>query len=264
MSNTPAEIKACCAATYGNDAVALLLGESYHPGGPSLTRRMAERLRLRSGQRVVDVAAGPGASARLLATDYDVIVDGVDLGQASVDRARQLTCDAGLTAKARFHLGDAERLPLSGTEFDAVICECAFCTFPDKHAAAAEIARVLRPGGRVGITDVVLAEDGLPGDLTTLAAWVACIADARPLDEYSEILRQAGLHTIHTEHHDHALTRMIDEIDARIRLLRMTAPARLTEAGVDVEAVLRYTTLARKAVEDGQIGYALLVAEKPR
>ena len=248
MSNTPAEIKACCAATYGNDAVALLLGESYHPGGPSLTRRMAERLRLRSGQRVVDVAAGPGASARLLATDYDVIVAG----------------DAGLTAKARFHLGDAERLPLSGTEFDAVICECAFCTFPDKHAAAAEIARVLRPGGRVGITDVVLAEDGLPGDLTTLAAWVACIADARPLDEYSEILRQAGLHTIHTEHHDHALTRMIDEIDARIRLLRMTAPARLTEAGVDVEAVLRYTTLARKAVEDGQIGYALLVAEKPR
>ncbi|SFB40908.1 hypothetical protein SAMN05216266_110122 [Amycolatopsis marina] len=264
MNNTPAEIKACCADAYGGDAVALLLGESYHPGGPALTRRLAERLRLRSGQQVVDVAAGPGASARLLATDFDVTVDGVDLGEASVDRARKLTDEAGLADRARFHPGDAERVPLPDGEFDAVVCECAFCTFPDKHAAASEFARVLRPGGRVGITDVVVAGAGLPEELTTLTAWVACIADARPLGEYSAILHQAGLRTVHTEQYDDALTRMIDEIDARIRLLRMTAPARLAEAGVDVSAVLHYTTLARKTVQEGQIGYALLIAERPR
>ena len=78
--STPAEIKACCAASYGNDAVALVLGESYHPGGLSLTRKLAERLRLRSGQRVADIATGPGATARLLAADHNVTVDGVDLG----------------------------------------------------------------------------------------------------------------------------------------------------------------------------------------
>jgi arsenite methyltransferase len=260
---TPAEIKACCAASYGNDAVALLLGESYHPGGLSLTRRLADRLRLRSGQRVVDVAAGTGATARLLAVDFDVLVEGVDLGEATVARARALNDEAWLAGKVRIHVGDAERLPLPDNVFDAVVCECAFCTFPDKATAANEIFRVLRPGGRVGITDVTVAEGHLPPELTTLAAWIACIADARPLGEYTAILESAGLRAVHSESHDDALVRMIDEIEARLRLLRMTAPARLAEAAVDVDAALRYTTLARKAVEEGQIGYALLIAEKP-
>lgn len=260
MSSTPAEIKACCAASYGDDSVALLLGESYHPGGLALTRRLADQLRLRDGQRVLDVAAGPGATARLLAADYGVAVDGVDLGESTVERA----CEAaGVGRRVRFHVGDAERIPLPDGVFDAVVCECAFCTFPDKATAAAEFARVLRPGGRVGITDVTVAESGLPEELTTLTAWVACIADARTLAEYSAILDRAGLRPVHTERHDEAIARMIDEIDARLRLLRMTAPDRLADAGVDVPAVLRYTSLARQAVADGLIGYALLVAEKP-
>lgn len=256
----PERIKACCAAAYGTDAVALLLGESYHPGGLALTRRLADRLRLRDGQRVVDVAAGPGATARLLAAEYDVVVDGVDLGRSIVEHARAAS---GPPGRVRFHVGDAERIPLPDSAFDAVVCECAFCTFPDKIAAAAEFARVLRPGGRLGITDVTVSAGGLPAELTTLAAWVACIADARPLTEYSAILDRAGLRTVHTERHDEAIARMIDEIDARLRLLRMTAPDRLTDAGVDVPAVLRYTKVARQAVADGFIGYALLVAEKP-
>lgn len=255
------EVKACCAASYGSDAVALLLGDSYHPGGLPLTRRLAEGLRLGPGHRVVDVAAGPGASARLLAVEKGVTVDGVDLGAAGVERARALTAEAGLSESVRFHLGDAERLPLADGAFDAVVCECAFCTFPDKTTAAAEFARVLRPGGRVGITDVTVTGE-LPPELTTLTAWVACIADARPLQEYSVILAAAGLRTVRSESHDGALARMIDEIEARLRLLRMTSPDRLAHAGVDVDAVLRYTTLAKQAVSGGLIGYALLIAEK--
>lgn len=260
---SPEETKACCAAAYGNDAVALVLGLSYHPGGLALTRRLAERLRLRSGLRVLDVASGPGATARLLAIDYDVTVDGIDLGATTVETARKDTEAAGLSAKVRFHLGDAERIPLPDNTFDAVICECAFCTFPDKAAAAAEFARVLRPGGRVGITDVTITDQGLPAELTTLAAWVACIADAQTLEGYSDTLARAGLRTIHTERHDDAIATMIDQIEARVRLLRMTAPDQLAVAGVDVDAVLRYCRAAKEAVSDGLIGYALLVAEKP-
>lgn len=256
------EAKACCAASYGNDAVALVLGESYHPGGLTLTRRLAERLRLRTGHRVVDVASGPGSTARMLAADYDVTVDGVELGESTVATAREVTAEAGLSAKARFHVGDAERMPLPDGAFDAIMCECAFCTFPDKPTAAAEFARVLRPGGRVGITDVTITERGLPDELNTLAAWVACIADARPLAEYGRILAEAGLVVTHTEQHDDAIARMVEQIDARVRLLRMTAGQRLADAGVDVDAVLRYCALAKQAIDDGLIGYALLVAEK--
>ncbi|MDV6013641.1 methyltransferase domain-containing protein [Haloechinothrix sp. LS1_15] len=257
------ELKACCAAAYGNDAVAMVLGESYHPGGLQLSRRLAERTGLRSGHRVVDVASGRGSSARMLAADYDVTVDGVELGEDALRTARDETERAGLRAKVRFHAGDAESLPLPGATFDVVMCECALCTFPDKPSAATEFARVLRPGGRVGISDVTVSGGELGDELATLGAWVACLADARSPEGYREILAQAGLAVVHTERHDDAIRRMVEQIDARIRLLRMTSFGQLHRAGVDVDAVLRSCALAREAVSDGVIGYALLVAEKP-
>jgi len=260
----PEEIKSCCVTAYGQDAVALVLGESYHPGGLALTRRLAEGLGLRGGHRVADIASGPGATACSLAVEYGVTVDGVDLGESAVGRAHARAEGAGLSGNVRFHLGDAEHLPLPDNTFDALVCECAFCTFPDKAAAAAEFARVLRSGGRVGVTDVTVAETGLPPELTTLAAWVACIADARPVRQYTEILATAGLRMIRVEAHDDAIARTIDQIEARLGLLlRMTAVDRLAQAGVDVDAVLRYTGLAKQAVADGVLGYTLLIAEKP-
>jgi hypothetical protein len=255
------QVKACCATAYGSDAVALVLGEAYHPGGLALTRRLADTLGLRAGDRVADIAAGPGATARLLAAEYGATVDGVDLGESTVEQARAVTEEAGLSAAARFHLGDAERLPLLDNAFDAVVCECAFCTFPDKATAATEFARVLRSGGRVGITDVTAAET-LTTELSTLAAWVACIADARPLRQYAHILGAAGLRVTHTEPHDTALTVMIDQIEARVTALRMLQPDRPRAAGIDVDAVLRYVGLARRATADGLLGYVLMIAEK--
>src|SRR6516165_2311689 len=253
-----ADVKACCAAAYSRDVVALVLGESYHPGGLALTRRLASALGLRSGWRVVDVASGPGATARLLAAEYDVTVDGVELGESAVGRARSAADEAGLSRRVRFHRGDAERLPLPDAIADAVVCECAFCTFPDKAAAAAEFARVLRPGGLVGITDVTV-EHGLPPQLRTLAAWVACIADARPVAQYVDILTNAGLATVSIEQHDGAMAQMLEQIEARLTVLRMSAADRLAAAGVDVDAVLRYTALARQAVADALIGYCMLL-----
>jgi arsenite methyltransferase len=260
---TPEEIKSCCAATYSQDSVALVLGESYHPGGLALTRRLADALGLRSGHRVADIASGPGATACRLAIEYDVTVDGVDLGESTVERARTAVEKAGLAGKVRFHLGDAERLPLPDNTFDALVCECAFCTFPDKTTAAAEFARVLRPGGRIGITDVTVAETGLPKELSTMAAWVACIADARSVRDYTEILAGAGLRTVRTEAHDDAIARMIDRIEARLAVLHMTAADRLAAAEVDVDVVLGYIVLAKQAMADGLIGCSLLIAEKP-
>jgi arsenite methyltransferase len=141
-----------------------------------------------------------------------VTVDGVDLAASAVQRAQAATDGAGLGGAVRFHFGDAERVPLPDNTFDAVVTECAFCTFPDKAAAASELARLLRPGGRLGLADVTVAETGPPDELTTTAGWVACIADARPLGRYVSILASAGLSTIHSETYDGALMRMIDQV----------------------------------------------------
>jgi hypothetical protein len=256
-------VKACCAASYSSDAVRLLLGESYHPGGLALTRRLAGALKLRAGQRVLDVACGPGTSARLLALEFDALVDGVELAEESVSQARLAVHRAGLDDRVRIHLGDAERLAMPDALFDVVICECAWCTFPNKAAAATGFARVLRPGGRVGITDVTVDEGGLPDELTTLEAWVACIADARATSDYINLLAGVGLRTVHTESHDAALLTMIDQIEARLGLLRITSPRQLAQAGMDLPTVTHYTDLARRAVAERRLGYTLLIAEKP-
>jgi SAM-dependent methyltransferase len=262
MSVPPQAIKSCCADAYSRDAVALLLGDSYHPGGAALTRRLADTLGLRSGQRVADIASGPGATARLFASEYDVTVDGVDLSAINVDRAQAAAAVAGLGDRVRFHRGDAEELRLPDNTFDALVCECALCTFPDKDAAARQFARILRPGGLVGITDVTITDAGLPAELTTLTAWVACVADARTVTDYTGILAGAGLRTRHVESHDDSLLRMIDRIDARITALRIAAPQLLTENGAAPDTVLTYTRLVADAIEAGRLGYTLIIAEK--
>ena len=104
--------------------------------------------------------------------------------------------------------------------------------------------------------------DGLPAELASLTGWIACLADARPLAHYTALLAEAGLRTTHTESHDDALTSMIETIEARLKLIRMTAPEQLATAGIDVEAVLEHTRQAAAVTADGTIGYALLVAEK--
>jgi hypothetical protein len=256
----PETRKACCAAAYQEDVVALILGESYHPGGLDLTRRLAQGLGLRSGQRVLDVASGPGATACLLAAEFGVDVDGVDLGEASVEKARAAAAGRGLSGRVHFQAGDAERLPFDDGVFDAVVCECAFCTFPDKATATAEFARVLRPGGRVGITDITVDQARLDPQLATLAGYVACIADARSAAEYAALLVAAGLEVAVSEPHDEALVRMIDQIEGRLRALSLLG---LPGVPDDLEAVLRVTSAATRAVADGVAGYHLIVAHKP-
>jgi SAM-dependent methyltransferase len=240
----PRDVKSCCARAYESDVVAAVLGPSYHPGGLALTRRLARALGLGPGMRVLDVAAGPGATGRLLAEEFGCEVVGVDLGGTGGGQPRVI--------------GDAEQLPFADGVFDALVCECAFCTFPGKAAAAGEFARVLRPGGRLGMTDVTVSPGGLPPELAELAGWVACLADARTTDAYRALLAGAGLGTTLVERHDDALGRMVDQIDARLRVLRMTG----ADSGVDFDRALRLTRLAAEAAQRGTAGYALLIAER--
>ncbi|MEU8802940.1 methyltransferase domain-containing protein [Spirillospora sp. NPDC048819] len=255
----PEEIKSCCATAYQNDAVALLLGDSRHPGGRRLTRRLADALGLAPRERVLDVAAGTGGTALLLAREYGVEADGVDLGEASVAKAAATAAAAGAGGTVRFHAGDAERLPFDDATFDAVVCECAFCTFPDKPTAAAEIARVLRPGGRAGITDITVTGP-LDERLAGLAGWVACIADARSADDYTAVLDGAGLRVTRSERHDDALITMIDMIEARLRGFKIIRPSAFT--GIDLGTALQMTALARAAATRGDAGYVLMAAQK--
>ena len=259
MTAASQQIKACCAAAYGSDAAGWLLGDTFHPGGLALTRRLAQTLDLRAGQRVLDVASGRGGTARLVAEEYGVRVDAIDLSTDNIARATA----AGVSPSVRFQLADAERLPFPADTFDAVICECALCLFPDKPAALAEIHRVLVSGGRVGVTDLTIEHDRLPEQLRGLAGWVACVADARTLDEYLTLTRTAGLTPTLTERHDDALAILIDRVAARLRALDILgAGPEPVLADLDLSTARTLTELAGHAVTDGIAGYVLLVAHK--
>lgn len=251
----PEEVKTCCAAAYASAAARFLLGDSFHPGGPALTSRLAQALRVGLGQTVVDVASGPGTSAIQLARETGCDVVGVELSAESVRAATQVAQEAGLGTRVRFLQGDAEALPLADGSVDGALCECALCTFPDKQAAAGELARVLRSGGRVAISDITARTAELPAELTSLQAWVACIADARPLEEIAALLEQAGLAIELVEPHDEALAAMLARVRARLRLARFLSPDAARRG-------LELVDAARAALDQGVLGYGIVVARR--
>jgi SAM-dependent methyltransferase len=258
---TNEEIKACCAAVYESDWARLLLGDSFHPGGLALTEQLGTLIGLGPGQRVLDVAAGTGTSAIFLAERFGCEVVGIDYGRDSVALANAAASEAGLASRVRFEQGDAERLPFEANNFDAVICECAFCTFPNKTTAAAEIARVLRPGGRLGLSDLTRSGP-LPAELEGLLAWVACIADAQPVDRYVDYLESAGLAVDQIENRDDVLGQTVADVRGKLLGAELLVKLRKIDLpGADFQQAKLIARSAAEAIREGKLGYVLLGAE---
>lgn len=262
-SQTTKTVKQCCARLYESDIAKILLGDSFHPGGLLLTERLGTLVNLTRESRVLDVASGPGTSALFLAERFGCEVVGVDYSPQNVERANELAANKNLGSRVHFELGDAERLQFPDASFDAVICECAFCTFPDKSSAASEFARVLRPDGHVGISDVTRAAV-LPKELETLLAWISCIADAQPIESYASCLRSAGLDLRTVENHDAALVELVHQI--RMKLFSaevLVGLKKLALPNVDFTSAKRMALSALAAVDQRQLGYAVLIGARP-
>jgi hypothetical protein len=253
-------LKTCCATAYADPAVRWLLGEELHPGGARTTRRALELAGLRPGLRLLDVASGAGASARLAAGDLGAEVVGVEYGAEAVRAARESAAEAGLDARAEFVRGDAEALPFADGSFDVVLCECSLCTFPDKRRAAAELARVLRPGGRLALSDVVV-EAALPPELGGALATVACVGGALSLAGYEELLGAAGLTISTRELCREDADLFARGIEERLRGARLLGIAPPEGAPIGVEEAIAAMRLARRAIAAGTLGYAILVGE---
>jgi len=148
---------------------------------------------LRAGDVVLDLGSGGGFDALLAARRVgpDGMVYGLDMTDEMLDLARRNAALAGV-ANVAWLRGLIEDVPLPGRSVDAVISNCVVNLSPDKERVFGEAARVLRPGGRLAIADVV-ADREMEATGADPASWCGCIAGALTRSELEALLRRAGL-----------------------------------------------------------------------
>ena len=196
-------------------------------------------LALRPGETVLDLGSGPGLDAFLAAREVGPQgrVIGVDMTPAMLEKARASASRAGFS-NVEFREGRLEALPVDDGAVDAVTSNCVINLVPDKAAVFREAARVLKPGGRLVVSDIIL--DGtLPEVLARdLLAYVGCIAGAMRREAYFETVEAAGLGEIR-------ILRDIDYLEAAGYALPDGVREAMEREGIeprDLEGVVRSVT----------------------
>ena len=256
-------LNACCSVAYGHPAVRWLLGDSFHPGGLALTTRLANAMNIGESSLVLDAGSGTGASAVHLARTTGCRVTGVTLEAEGASNGREEASRHGVEDKVAFVHGDIMEVDLPPEPYDAVVMECLLSILANKPAALARLHGLLKPGGRLGITDVTV--DGpLPSKLEGLLAAVGCVGRARSIQEYGRLLADQGFTVECSENCDGAASSFLGRIDRRLRMAGLASRLRLLPVSVDAIAEGReLLSSVRELVERGVLGYGLIVARKP-
>jgi arsenite methyltransferase len=152
---------------------------------------------LRPGETVVDLGSGGGLDVFLAAAKVgpEGRAIGIDMTQEMIALARR-NAEKGVDGKpyenVEFHLSTIDKLPLADASVDCVISNCVINLAPDKRAVIKEIARVLKPGGRLAVSDIALKQP-LPAEIANdLLAYAGCIAGAVQIEEYRNTLLECG------------------------------------------------------------------------
>jgi arsenite methyltransferase len=169
---------------------------------------------LHEGETVLDLGSGAGAdvliSARRVGASGRAI--GLDMTDEMLELARRNAADAGVT-NVEFRKGYIEDIPLADGEVDIVISNCVINLSGDKPAVIREVARVLKPGGRFAVSDVIADPDMDDATRADMAAWTGCIAGALTRTEFEQALNAAGLTDVEITEthrvHEHAASAII-------------------------------------------------------
>ena len=155
---------------------------------------------MRPGERVLDLGSGAGFDCLLAARQVGAggSVVGVDFTPEMIERATANARKLGLS-NVSFRLGDIEALPLEDASFDVVVSNCVINLAPDKDAVFREAFRVLKPGGRVMVSDILLTRLATGDEQTDLALRAGCIAGSLPTEEYLGKLTAAGFAAVRVD-----------------------------------------------------------------
>jgi len=201
---------------YEQDWVRNLAEDIFHPGGEDLTRRTIAAMDLPAHATMADLGCGTGTTALMLARKFGLEVSGVDLSVANIERAieRMDTSSTGV----RFIQADAQELPFKDIELDGILAECSFSLFADQAAVLAEIKRVLKPGGKLAVTDMAIGGP-LPSDIVEVISPWTCLVDAMDQQTYAQGFAAAGFEIQVIADESAGLTNLIQLLKRKLLLL---------------------------------------------
>lgn len=224
-----------------------------------MTKQLAERIDLSPADNVLDVGSGLGETARFLADEYGCRVSGVDLSTKLTRQALGVN-----NRDAEFVTGDAERLPFKSNCFNGVVSECSLCLFPEFGTGLEEIQRVLSPGGRLGVTDIV-TKGPLPAELEDVLASFLCLAHRISQSEYASQAEEARLTEVRTFDQTGSILSMLEGIRKRLLLAEVLhGIGKLSLQPEQLRRGRRLLALAQEAVDQGKLSYLMLTARKPK
>lgn len=244
----------CCGPTsteialYGTETIATLPSDMVTTSfgcGNSLSLA-----RLQPGETVLDLGSGGGLEVLLAARQVgtDGFVYGLDMTDAMLETARRNMEKAGVS-NASFLKGDIEAIPLPEQTVDVIISNCVINLAPDKGQVLSDAFRVLKPGGRLAVSDIVFDGDlaDLPvseAELRTALSWAHCFAGALTMAEYRGLLEEAGF------------------TDIGLEVTRRYTVADLQAEG-EAEALLSTFPAATVAALEGKITSCAITARRP-
>ncbi len=204
-SNCCAPTNSCCGSSTSYENIGKKIGYTDEdlrnvPEGANLGLGCGNPVALASlkeGDHILDLGSGAGFDCFLAANRVGKSgkVIGVDMTPDMIDRARE-NVEKGKYENVEFRLGEIENLPVADNSVDAIISNCVINLSPEKERVFQEAFRVLKPGGRMMVSDIVLLKE-LPEFIkNNSAAYVSCVAGAVLKEQYLEFIREAGFQDI--------------------------------------------------------------------
>jgi arsenite methyltransferase len=161
-------------------------------------------------------------------------------------------------------VGGSHRLPFSDSSINLGIMECTFSSFQDKHLVLREIERILKSRGKLAISDIHVNGE-VPAELRQAPFQELCVAGALSLDQYCNLLRESGFEIVVAQNrHDEALE-YVYLIKKKLFLAQLlVGVGKVVIEKRTIDYAVGLATLSRKAIDEGVLGYGVVVAQKKR